>query len=150
MVLLEKELEEIIYSAPHEELSKRGLHLKNNLLRQVSFGDYGICDLIAYERYRDPVSHVLEIDIIELKKDTVCPKAYFQSLRYAFAVDKSMKQRCFSHEVHINIILIGRQIDKDIYYLINHFNNHIDRNHYFNLAVYKYSYYIDGLKFEIQ
>ena len=50
MKFLEKDLEDIIFEAPREELAKRGLHIEGKMYRQLRIGNYGIADLVTIQR----------------------------------------------------------------------------------------------------
>ena len=50
MKFLENDLEEIIYTSGRDVLEQRGLTINGKLLRQVKIGNYGIADLIEFQR----------------------------------------------------------------------------------------------------
>lgn len=71
MVILEKDVEGIIYNSTMEELKSHGLDFISSTLvrryRQLDLGLGGRADLVYVERMSYPMS-VLRINVIELKK----------------------------------------------------------------------------------
>jgi hypothetical protein len=74
MDFLEKDLEEIIFNANLSELEERGLRMELQRKRQFRIGNYGIADIVGFER---PYYHTHfknhrkgSITVYELKKDT--------------------------------------------------------------------------------
>jgi hypothetical protein len=50
MKFLEKDLEEIIFNSCKIKLCNRGLTLPEKIKRQVRIGNYGVADLIGFEK----------------------------------------------------------------------------------------------------
>jgi hypothetical protein len=53
MDFLEKDLEDIIFDSPNEELRKRGLNIWGKKKRQLNIGNYGRADIITYDKEMD-------------------------------------------------------------------------------------------------
>lgn len=160
MEFLEKDLEEIIFNADKKKLAEKGLNISGKLFRQFKIGNYGIADLLCYQRPfidRDLPSIPLlvkgTINIIELKKDSISVSSFLQALRYAKGVKSFLEKRECEHLYDIKIILIGKRLDLEssfIYltdflsrrsgYVSEYSNNLI-------LELYTYSYGIDGMEF---
>lgn len=152
MRFLEKDLEEIIFTTPNYELYRRGLPVPFHLKRQVRIGNYGIADLVGFQRanYTDGSGDNNTIHIIELKQDNISVSTFFQALRYAKGLKRYLHKkgkrlwRC-SH-ANIKITLIGKRIEinSDVIYLPDVFN-HFQGVY---IELYTYDYEIDGLKFK--
>lgn len=50
MKFLEKDLEDIIFNADNESLQSRGLEIRGFKKRQLNIGNYGIADIVTFER----------------------------------------------------------------------------------------------------
>ena len=160
MEISEKELEDIIFEAASKkdtraDLIKRGLDLPFNgkMYRQVNFGDYGIADLIHVSIFTNRVSidrkyRCLQIEIIELKKNTISAQTVCQAYRYLKAIQELIEELNTDQFVEINqhITLIGSEIDKNsdtsFVYLYNGLEDMVD--------IYTYSLKYDGIWFEKQ
>lgn len=166
MEFLEKDLEEIIFNAKIGDLQERGLCMPLNRKRQFRIGNYGIADIVGFER---PYFHTYfnqhcrgTITIYELKKDKVNISTFMQSIRYLKGIkrylDKQTKHDFNSDSFNYKIVLIGKSIDMDssIIYLPDIINNDICDDEiplklgssYLNLELYTYSYELDGLQFK--
>ena len=149
MKFLEKDLEDIIFSADRELLAERGIEIEGKLLRQVKLGNYGVCDLLEVSRPTyytseesfDDISYhgSFDITIYELKKENVSISSLLQCIRYGKAIQSYFRQR--GQDFNISFVLIGKTIDfnSDLIYLIDFMHN---------LSVYTYDYYFDGIKFK--
>jgi len=144
MEFLEKNLEDIIYETDNSLLRSRGLFINGKKKRQVILGNYGIADMITYQR----IWRHLEIQIFEFKKDAVDFNTFSQSLKYYTAIQSFLNKRNSKRELEyafldytISINLVGKYIDmsNNFIYLPN-FVNH--------LRIYTYDYGFDGIKFE--
>lgn len=148
MDFLEKDLEDIIFNTSYDELSDRGLFIGPIKRRQVSIGNYGRVDIIAFTkmpgvtgentiRYPDPI----EIDIIELKNKEINYSAFIQAIGYAKGVKEYLNKRNIKFEYNINIILIGREMDlkSSFAYIPDIFSN---------VYLYTYKYNFNGIYFE--
>lgn len=147
MEFLEKDLEQIIYETSNNKLFSRGL---TNILcydskkkRQLKIGNYGVCDLIFYTRSYDhdcsETVPLLEINVLELKKDKIGISAFLQAVRYAKGISHYLSKRNITNK--ISIVLIGRTIDvSDFIYLTDMLPTGF-------LTCYTYCYDVDGIKF---
>jgi len=153
MEFLEKNLEDIIFETKNEHLEERGLNISGKKLRQIKIGNYGIADIITWEKYPNVVfdGGLLKITIYELKQNKVNASSFFQGIRYCRGVQSYLDKRKIEIPIKINLVLIGREIDKssDFCYL----TNLIDSDDYscgeaigFNIYTYRYDFF--GIKFE--
>lgn len=161
MKFLEYDLEEIIYKADVSLLQDRGLNVWGKLLRQKKIGNYGVADLIEYQRpYTDGPNNDLYkgcINVIELKKDKISVSSFLQAVNYLKGIQSYLEKRGVSHMYDYEITLIGSSIDKDSSFvfltdIINSqcdFERLIDRSSVFRLNFLTYSYKIDGLYFDV-
>jgi hypothetical protein len=158
MEFSEKDLEDIIFDASQNfetrgDLVDRGLDLPlyGKMYRQVNFGTYGIADLINVwieSTILDNgfVSRLLNIEIIELKKDTIGNKALNQACRYLKAIRVLWDGLDNTHfdDILPHITLIGSNIDNSnessFVFLYNELENWVD--------IYSYKYKYDGIWFE--
>lgn len=160
MEFLEKDLEEIIFNADKDKLAERGLYISGKLFRQFKIGNYGIADLLTYQRPfidRDiPIDAPLTrgtISVIELKKDTISVSSFLQALRYAKGVRSFLKKRGKAELYDIKIILIGKRLDLEssFVYLTDFLTYKSDYESGYDsslvLELYTYSYGIDGIGF---
>tara|TARA_R110000803_G_scaffold199696_1_gene263810 strand:- start:590 stop:1051 length:462 start_codon:yes stop_codon:yes gene_type:complete len=140
MRFLEKDLEDIIFNAPNEDLRKRGLFIGGKKLRQVRIGNYGIADLITVnfntEVCDGTVTQYPVVTVYELKKDSVNGSTFTQLLRYV----KGVKRYCdinYEFNVIVKGVMIGSSTSDDIIYLpcVSDFRT------------YNYNYNYDGIKF---
>lgn len=150
MDFLEKDLEDIIFSAPHEELSKRGLSIikPSVKIRQVRMGNYGIADLILYKRQADYYHSYHHFQILELKQNLISESTFFQAIRYATGIKKYFAKNQY-YEPAIDIVLIGRNLNKNdsVSYLPDMFGCGSDGKST-RVKIFTYSYDYDGLKFK--
>lgn len=149
MKFLEKDLEDVIFSADKEMLAERGLDISGILRRQFNLGNYGICDLLEFSKpifYESEQSYTGEgyhgsynITIYELKKEQISMSSFLQCIRYAKGVKSYFEKR--NLDVNIYIVLIGKNIDlnSDFIYLADFMHN---------LSFYTYDYEFDGIKFK--
>lgn len=116
MVILEKDVEGIIWNSTIEQLKAHGLDfITNNLVkryRQLDLGLGGRADLVYIEREPYPIS-ALRINVIELKKDETSPKTLIQAFRYCHAIQSYLEARNILN-YEMRVILIGNKIkDQD-------------------------------------
>jgi hypothetical protein len=120
MIISEKELEDMIFNADKEELYKRGLYLPKTLRRQVRIGNYGIADIVGFERGFFDFGCVYQpcIYIYELKKEEINIYTFLQAVRYAKGIISYFRHKRYSAP-KIYITLIGGNIDmaSDFLYL---------------------------------
>jgi hypothetical protein len=161
MRFLEKDLEQIIYESGRDSLSKKGLHINGKLFRQLKIGNYGIADLVEFQRpfYDGPnkmyFNHGM-ITIYELKKEQIGISAFLQAMGYLKGIDSYLTKKDFRDKYILNVVIIGREIDMSgsfcfIPYLlsIKNYNFQCDEN--FDdgeILFYTYNVTIDGIKFE--
>ena len=162
MSFLEKDLEEIIYTSGRDALDKRGLTINGKLLRQVKIGNYGIADLIEFERpcYDGPERNWFvpgRITIYELKKEQIGIAAFLQSLSYAKGILEYLRHKKKNRQYIIDIVLIGKEVDDkgSFCFIENNLllqNDFYDKTTHFEdkgtISFFKYKYGIDGLYFE--
>ena len=149
MKFLEKDLEEIIFNSCNYSLQERGLDIQGTLKRQLRIGNYGIADLVSFERIRTPMGVVVHIKVYELKKDTVNISAFMQAIGYVKGIKSFLQKRGINYEVVFSICLIGREINKNstLVYLPELLVMDDLYTGYGFLTMYDYNYDIDGLVF---
>ena len=159
MKFLEKDLEEIIYETYNKDrvqLARRGLNICGVVKRQLRIGNYGVADLVTFEKEYDyeyeyeceeaikcySVPYLI-ITVYELKKDKIGISAYLQAVKYTKGLQEYFNEKGFNQEIKFNIVLIGNDIDSSgsFCFIPSIFNN---------VDFYKYSYDVDGLVFERQ
>lgn len=160
---LEKNLEDIIFESDANTLYKRGLNISGKLYRQFNLGKYGIADLVLYEKkeYEDNSDLLPRADylvtVFELKKKLIDINAFMQAIRYVsgliFYNNEHYKNKTFQYK----IVLIGSEMDikPEFLYLpeliISDFDDEgFGINKIIDINYLKYSYDIDGIKFEPQ
>lgn len=149
MTFLEKNLEDIIFTSDNDLLSERGLGISGKKIRQLKIGNYGIADLITYQR---PSYHKRNIDggggwheelfinIFELKQNVVNVNTVLQAVRYGTGIKHYFRNKP-NLQIDFCITVVGKYIDlnSDFIYLSNFMPN---------LNVFTYDYKIDGIYFE--
>lgn len=158
MKFLEKDLEEIIYLSDKEKLSDRGLYISGILKRQLKIGNYGIADLVTFERYYVESSKTLpylHIKVYELKKDKIGISALLQAVRYCKGIKTYLEQKHPRLDFSMDIVLVGSEVDLSGSFvfltdLIQHCDSEkICRNgELYNIDFYTYKYELDGINFE--
>lgn len=135
MKITEKELEDFIFEklnkGKNEELYKLGLccfvhdnNFVNNefsYYKQVSLGDYGRCDILAFSLNRtdefDDSKYDFTYRLIELKEGEINKDIIFQCLKYKSAINKSVVD-LYPDNVYSQIVIIGKTISKEVFDLI--------------------------------
>lgn len=161
MKFLENDLEEIIYTSGREVLWKRGLFITGKLKRQVKIGNYGIADLIEFERpFYDGPNHEYfmpgRITVYELKKDKVGISALLQAISYAKGILEYLRKRKLNRHYIIDIKLIGRTIDdkgsfcyiENLLSINNDFYDDYNRLEHGTINFCTYDYDIEGIHFK--
>ena len=163
MRFLEKDLEDIIWESDRKALRDRGLWISGIMKRQLKIGNYGIADLVTFERelggywdfsylndskeevcnYRNTRS--LRVTIYELKKDSIDTNAFMQAIRYAKGIERYIEERGFAFSLKFNIVLIGKYLDMETSFS---YLSSIICSDDFHLSCYTYNYKIDGLHFK--
>ena len=168
MSFLEKDLEEIIYKAEREELLKRGLSISGIKKRQLRIGNYGIADMVTFERLStdeiSPESKIIDgkevyhlevyhdqallVTVYEFKKDKIGISAFLQAVGYCQGIRRYLDGRDFCKSVIFNIVLVGKVLDKSstFSYLADIVN--VDKSCESFLKCYTYSYDVDGISFD--
>jgi hypothetical protein len=153
MDFLEKDLEEIIYNADRELLQEKGLYINGILKRQLRIGNYGIADLVEFEKvYNEGVSGFipkLKITIYELKKDSIGISAFLQAVGYMKGLQSYFSKRKINYDINFYIVLIGKDIDKksSFSYLTDFICSDYD-GCLNSLSCKTYKYEIDGIIFK--
>jgi len=149
MDFLEKDLEQIIFDADHEELFDRGLFLYGAKKRQLNIGNYGIADIVYFHRVREPIGNYLVVTIVELKQKQINVGTFLQAIRYAKGIERYLKKRKFSFYVKFEIMLIGRTVDinSSFSYMFDFFRNDLNYGDATRVSGYTYDYDIDGISF---
>jgi hypothetical protein len=156
MNFLEKDLEQIIYEAPKEQLRERGLPIMGSTLRQVRIGNYGVADLITIKKpdfitpdsdfpFHD--SHLL-VTIYELKQDRIGVNTFLQAIRYAKGISRwyyQSKYQFVESFLKFRIVLIGKSIETSDFVYLTDILEDRDGNNFLDL--YTYDYRLDGLHF---
>lgn len=161
MDFLEKDLEEIIYTASQEQLWEKGINLNEKLIRQKRIGNYGVCDLIGFTKpfYSTYINaHVKgEINVIELKNKKIGVSTFFQALNYLQGIKSYLDTKSPESKYFYNykITLIGREIDlnSSFCYLPDIFNVHSENidvrfDSITNVELYLYDYDLNGITFK--
>lgn len=150
MKFLEKDLEEIIFNSCKSKLWNKGLLLPERIKRQVRIGNYGIADLIGFEKeyigIRGVWTECPSVTVYELKQQSVSISAFLQAVRYAKGVKHYLQKRnpLMYKNLKINIVIIGDKIDinSDLVYLTDMISGDL-----FSVTFYTYSYDVDGILF---
>ena len=154
MKFLEKDLETIIYESGRDLLEAKGLPIYGKLKRQFKIGNFGIADLVEFQRpfYDGPNRQYFtpgRIIIYELKKEQIGISAFLQSINYYKGIYEYLKLKNKQHLYIIDIVLIGKEVDisgsfcylSEVCCLLNG----TDENG--TIEFYKYNYTINGLEF---
>lgn len=148
MKFLEKSLEDIIFESDNKSLESRGLDISGKKYRQVKIGNYGVADLITFERPSYMIKkedgggwhYETTINIYELKQHKVNMHTVLQAIRYSVGLCEYLKMRGFvNYELYHTVI--GREVDtqSDFIYLPDFMPN---------LRVLTYDYKLDGIYFK--
>ena len=159
MNILEKDLEEIIESTSNKELRKRGLYVYGDCFRQLRIGNYGIADLVYYNKAYDyesdefggiKIAPYLQINICELKKEKAGISAFLQAVRYAKGIKSYLNLRGVNaFKIQLTIIAPTIDIQSDYVFL----SDLISGNGYsFITRVNNYSvkYMFNGIQFNLE
>lgn len=151
MKFLEKNLEDIIFETPNEKLQNRGLDIYGHKRRQVKIGNYGIADLITFEKpqyekslFDESIGHWEDnkITIYELKQKEINFGSFNQALRYYRGIERYLESyRILTKETRIEICLIGESIDLNSSF--SYLDSFSDK-----IKIFTYKYDFDGITFE--
>lgn len=107
----EQGLEEAIVDLYHkDQLKERGLNFKGDCYRQLCLGSFGRADLI----FIDKKEQVLDIEIVELKKDKVSFSTLSQAFAYKLGLELLLEEKLKNFEdytLNWNITLIGNDTE---------------------------------------
>lgn len=152
MEFLEKDLEEIIWQTDNDLLFKKGLEISGKKLRQLRIGNYGIADLVTYEKSYLPYNNpFIEITIYELKKDKVGIGAFLQAIRYAKGIITWIEDKKPSLDYKINLVLCSKKVDdvSDFIFITDVFaNNEFSLHGVVSVDFYSFKYDINGIEFK--
>lgn len=149
MKFLEKDLEDIIWESDKEELAERGFIIYGKLFRQLKIGNYGIADLVSINRGVEGLKNALNINVIELKKDSIGISAFLQAVNYVKGIDSYLKFRKFSHPYFFNITLIGSEIDTSgsFCFIQDLFSSYLNEGGINEINFLTYDYKVSGIYF---
>lgn len=152
MKFLEKDLEQIIMETPNEILQERGLDVMGVKKNQLRIGNYGILDVLLFERGNIKYDIIPTITILELKKDKVGIGAFLQSINYLKGIQDYLEKRNINSDKFVcNIKLIGKELDTSgsFCFLPDLIGGYEEVTGCLNsLDFYTYEYTIDGLMFK--
>ena len=162
MKFLEKDLEQIIFESGRDSLRERGLSITGKLFRQLRIGNYGIADLVEFNRptYEAPNREFFvpgRITIYELKKEQIGIAAFLQSLNYLKGIQRYLEIRGKEEMYIVDLVIIGKELDTTgsfcfIPSLLGVKNDYYDLDSNLSeegtISFYTYKYDIDGLKFQ--
>lgn len=150
MKFLEKDLENIIWESDNKKLREKGLWIYGKKLRQLRIGNYGIADLVTYEKMisENGKSFFLDITVYELKKEKAGISAFLQALRYCKGISTYLNYKRPNIEYKLNIVLCAKEIDKTSDYIF--LTDLLENESYYTLNSvlnFSFDYDIDGIKF---
>ena len=141
MDFLERDLEDLIFNTDNETLNNRGLYIEGKKYRQLRIGNYGIADIVTFNRV--PNTNRLLITVYELKKSRIGVDSFMQAVGYVKGITRYLESRTGKKfEIQTKIILVGKHIEYG-----TNFTFLEDFISYFKLESYIYNYDIDGLTF---
>lgn len=151
MRFLEKDLEDIIWESFHVKLRKKGLDINGIKKRQLRIGNYGIADIVTFERisgdFHEP--SFLDITVYELKKEKAGISAFLQALRYCKGISTYLEEHKPNMFFKLNIVLCSKEIDKTSDYIFLTDLIHSEEYGYINsIRNYSFEYGIDGIMFK--
>lgn len=152
MNFLEKDLENIVWEADNIKLREKNLPINGKKIRQLKIGNYGVCDILTYDReYLDfcETSPYLRITIYELKKEKIGISAFLQSLKYAKGVKAYMEEHKPNIDFTIDIVLCAKNIDLsgEFVYITDLIHSYQNFGFINNIDFYTFEYLIDGINF---
>jgi hypothetical protein len=152
MDFLEKDLENIIWESNNEKLQEKGLFISGKKYRQLRIGNYGIADLVTFDRsyyeFRETIPY-LDITVFELKKDKAGISAFLQAVKYCQGIKTYLTEYKPNIDFKLNIVLCSKNIDTqtDYIYLCNLLHKSIDSKFLNSLKNYSFKFSIDGIEF---
>lgn len=152
MKILERQLEDIVFESDSDILNGRGLGVHEKRIRQLRVGNYGICDMVAYQKQSHPfLKNILSIQVIELKQHDISLATFNQALKYVKGITRYLDKYKPDLRYTISIVLIGRKLynDDSLMYLPELFEKHDDTLFGINgIYLYTYNYSIEGIEFK--
>ena len=149
MHFLEKDLELIIWESSNQKLNEKGLPITGKKLIQVKIGNYGIADLITYNKIHLYGLPFLDITVYELKKEKVGISTFLQAVRYCKGIKSYFDEYRPNMYFKLNIVLCAKEVDinSDYIFLTDMISSDYQGS-ISNLSNYSFSYEIDGIKFK--
>lgn len=157
MEFLEKDLETIIWESDKNKLTERGLEIRGVLKRQLRIGNYGVADLVSFDKqfhdyYDGTRQPCLLITVYELKKDMIGVSAFLQAVGYCKGIKTYLNKKKSSLRFRFEIVLIGKSIDtlNQFTYLEDMLENYSDQSYgkIHTIDFYTYNYGVEGLNFQ--
>jgi len=153
MNFLEKDLEEVIFTADKFVLDCRGLPTHGRMVRQLNLGRYGKLDLLTVSRNISLFEKYLTFTIYELKKDVIGISAFLQAISYAKGIQEFMETKKPKTAFNIEICLIGKTLDKTGSFcylpdLLSYSEPFHVQGQITNVTFYTYHFDIDGFSFK--
>ena len=147
MQFLEKNLEDIIFNTPNHLLRERGLAIYGKKKRQVRIGNYGVADILVFDKglyytttESESFRYGLCINVLELKQEQINVSTLLQATRYAKGISSYLtKYRKVYYPVRV--CLIGSSIDKQTSF------PYLSDFLFEFMSIYTYKYDFDGIKF---
>lgn len=147
MEISEKELEDIVFNSSAKILSARGLPMRGLKFRQQRIGEYGISDIITFERNFNTTfsEHENVITIWELNKNDINSNTLCQAFRYLSGIKRYSEENDnrlanFIYGCSLRVALLGTSIcDGDFRYLCGKIDN---------VDFYTCHYDINGMTFK--
>ena len=155
MKFLECDLEEIIMKSENHKLRDRGLEIIGKKRNQVRIGNYGIADIIVFDkgyfnRREDGIVETEKptVTVYELKKDNVSLSSFAQVCNYVKGVKdyfEHTNRDVFDYKW--KVVLIGKNVDKNssLVYFPELFCSTEDSS--IQVEIYEYNYGLDGIEF---
>lgn len=111
----EKELEDLVFDQYNEssEVIIDG-SCPDFLFRQLSLGDYGICDLVSIDILSQK-EKIIEVKIYELKNGPITSDALIQVCRYRSGIEKAVSAIPGVTLHDVSLAVVGLSIDKSCY-----------------------------------
>jgi hypothetical protein len=152
MKFLEKDLENIIWESDNKKLQEKGLWIYGKKLRQLKIGNYGIADLVTYQKMLgENNSRYFDITVYELKKEKAGISAFLQALRYCKGISSYLDEKRPNISYKLNIVLCAKEIDiiSDYIFLTDLLENE-SYNTLNSVMNFSFNYNIDGINFKIE
>ena len=146
MEFLEKNLEDIIFETPSDNLGDRGLYVSGKRYRQLRIGGYGIADMVTidkeYINYPHTCYTILHITVFELKKNKLDESSLCQASRYIKGIKRYLKQRDIFNNfpIEYKIVLVGKTLNMNSSFV--YLTDFVE-----NLEVFTYEYKFNGINF---